>query len=214
MREPFFDRLCREAFGPRLKTLAELKLFVFDKGLKLVFWGMLIVGILQLATGIYEGPHFDASRIVTVERIATWEASSRDTLGRIGSGSGSTYWVIDYLYNPPNGKPTQGRIKITDYQEATDQIRDAQPGTEVLLRIPVDGSESGARLGVNQQVRQGGFTLLMWLILWFFFKRYRVPEFGGDLPAPLAAPKYWMQMLLCLFGAGFLWLWLTSPVVG
>jgi hypothetical protein len=212
MREPYFDRLCRETFGPRLKTLADLKLFVFDKGLKLVFWGMLLLGVWQMATGIYEGPHFDASRIVTVEQLITWEAGRRDTLGRIGSGG--TYWVIDYLYKPPNGKPTQGRVKITDYQEATVSIRNAEPGDEVLLRIPVSGSEPGARLGVNQVVRQGGFTMLVWLILWFFFVRYRVPEFGGDLPAPLAAPKYMLQLWLCLFGAGFLWLWLTSPVVG
>jgi hypothetical protein len=212
MHEPYFDRLCRKTFGPRLKTLAELKLFVVDKAFKLAFWGLLLLGIWQVASGLYEGPHFDASRIVTVERIATWEPGRRDTLGR--TVGGNTYWVIDYRYQSPNGKPTQGRIKITDHQEATPQIRNAQPGDEVLLRVPVSGSEPGARLGVNQAVRQGGFAVLMWLIVWFFFVRYRVPEFDGDLPAPLAAPKYWMQMLLCLFGAGFLWLWLTSPVVG
>ena len=212
MREPYLDRLCRETFGPRLKTLAELKLFVVDKAFKLVFWGMLPLGIWQMAAGIYEGPHFDASRIVTVERLITWEPGRRDTLGRMGGGS--TYWVIDYLYKPPNGKPTQGRIKITDYQEATQDIRNAEPGDEVLLRIPVSGSERGARLGVNHAVRQGGFAVVMWLILWFFFVRYRVPEFDGDLPAPLAAPKYWMQMLLCLFGAGLAWFLFTSPVVG
>lgn len=206
MNKSYFEYLYHKFLGKNVALLGMTRLRLWNFVFTLAFWCLLLFGIWQVASGFYEGPNYAATRIVTVDSVGTWTSEGRN-------GGGNTYWIVRYHYTPGGGESKSGKVTITDYSEATQQIRDATQGNEVLLRIPVDGNEPGARFGINTTVRSGLITMLLLLILGYFY-RYKEPlVIDPNTGEVMRSKAFVIQLLLSLFGVMYGVLWLTSPVI-
>lgn len=174
-------------------------------GLYLLFWGGLLSGIWQVALGFYEGPNFAATRIVVVDYIAEWTEEGRHN-------TRFTHWSLEYHYVSSKGETVSRRITVNSDDPGARQVRDAEVGDELLLRVGVPAGEPGAAFGFNKAVRQGMAIVLLLLVLWYFSRDGFLAideETGKVVPDKTKVIK----LLVAFFGTMFGMLWLTSPVI-
>ena len=174
-------------------------------GLYLLFCGGLLSGIWQVAVGFYEGPNFATQRIVVVDYIAEWQSEGRHS-------TQFTHWTLGYHYVSSKGETQSRRITVDHDDPGANQVRNAEVGDELLLRVGVPAGESGATFGVNTVVRQGLAIVLLSLAFWCFSREGFLTideETGKVVPDKAKLIKF----LLLFFGVMYGVLWLTSPVI-
>lgn len=174
-------------------------------GLYLLFCGGLLSGIWQVAVGFYEGPNFAAQRIVVVDDIAEWQSEGRHN-------TQFTHWTLGYHFVSSKGEAQSRRITVNHDDPGANQVRNAEVGDELLLRVGVPAGEPGATFGVNKAVRQGLAIVLLSLALWYFSREGFLAideETGKVVPDKAKLIKF----LLLFFGVMYGGLWLTSPVI-
>lgn len=174
-------------------------------GLYLAFWAGLLAGLWQIGLGFYEGPNFAATRIVTIEDVATWHSKGKHN-------SSHTHWTLDYHFVSSKGESVSRRIKVNSDDPAASRVRDANIGDEILLRVGVPGDEPDAVFGINKTVRQGLAIVLLLLVLWYF-SREGFLDIDAATGKVVPAKGRFIKLLLAFFGVMFSLLWLTSPVI-
>lgn len=177
---------------------------LWDMAWALAFWASLLFGIWHIADGLYHGPNYAATRLVTVDQVNSYTEEDVVNIGHHGSKYTYHYWMVDYHYTHDAGHIVTGGIKVENDEPIARRLRKARPGDALLLRIPVAGNESGARWGFNPSVRQGLGIAYSPLVLGYF---YRYGEIKLD-------SKIWLLKFLLVFFGGLFGLgWLTSPAI-
>lgn len=174
-------------------------------GLYLLFWGGLLSGIWQVAVGYYEGPNFAAQRIVVVDYIAEWQSEGRHN-------TRFTHWTLGYHFVSSKGETQSRRITVNPDDPGGNQVRGAEVGDELLLRVGVPAVEPGATFGVNKAVRQGLAIVFLSLAFWYLSREAFLAIDDETGKVVLDKAKF-IKFLLAFFGTMYGGLWLTSPVI-
>lgn len=204
---PLFVATAKDCIGAEIAFFKRLpwKTRISIGCLYLAFWGGLLAGAWQIGIGFYEGPNFAAPRIVVVDDIATWRSVGRHN-------TTYTHWTLEYHFASRNGENLSRRININSDDPPAKQVRDAEVGDEILLRVGVPADEPDAVFGFNKTVRQGLAIVLLLLVLWYFSREGFLDIDAATGKVVLAKGRF-IKFLSAFFGVMFGLLWLTSPVI-
>ena len=139
----------------------------------LMFLCLPAFGLWQMIEGLYDGPNYFDSKIVTIENL---DSTSYTTRGDRSSAPESyTDWTLDYNYTDYHGKVRHGQ-KVFRYDEVESVIYEGlprewksvphgdplpdhrKPGDQFLTRIAVDKEEG--KFGLNSKVEVGNGVFL------------------------------------------------------